>query len=311
MGAFDTKPIYPSPTDANLGYPFPDVVKGKKFNYLGQWNVGANCFPHPDNDGKTIALPSTNTGNVVIYSTANVALYTVTPANVNASASTWVGFWLDTAEGYLYVFAQGASNSICYLSKLNYSNGTLTAIGSTSAQSNTFNQGSPHAYMIERATYGSGDFTIYNAFAGASSDKRYSVSISSGNAGVTVAEAEILSGGASLAGGQYRTADGALYASVGNYGYSGLPSTVVNIARGGRSATAIINTRAVGGMGTYGSNNTAYATGPMLWGPNTVIIGCAGTYSGTAMLATGTRIYSRSSFDAWLKRIADQVGLST
>jgi len=96
----------------------------------------------------------------------------------------------------------------------------------------------------------------------------------------------------------YETEDGAIYCGgISTYGAASNPHANITIMRGGTYRNVILPKDGPGGTGS-----TAYA---MLWGDYVAIVNT------TTSSCLNARFFSRTSFDAWLQRIADYYGFPT
>lgn len=143
--------------------PFPFFVS--KLNKSVTTSGGGKPFGFND-DGDWFDLsPNSGTGNLVYKSNTNVSVWTKTPANIDASAETWLSFTYDSVDNLVYCIAVDDATDTMYLASIN-SAGTVVNIGNfnpafsfiASSHSWGLVTGSPN--MI-RASEGSGDFTVH------------------------------------------------------------------------------------------------------------------------------------------------------
>jgi hypothetical protein len=277
---------------SNIATPFPQGVAAIQCNYpLASATLVA---PLPANDGSSLVI---KTNTVDVYSKANVLLYSCAPTAINASATTLVGVFLDTVNSLIWIIVTGATAGAGYLGTMNYTTGSISAIGTGfTGATNTLSAGTSGYLVnakIERATVGSGNLTVWNG--------TYNFSLSTTTGAVVVAENQLLLNSVGLAAAtstwSYSTLDKTLFMGFGSGGSSG--TSVQNIClmtlfRNGRQVSCSFDASGVGG---FGSNINVFATMP--WGASNVWLNGG----------LGIAMYVRTSFDQWLQNIATSLGM--
>lgn len=160
-----TPPVASAYTD--IAYPGPTIVTGK---FEGA-AAGGSVIAHPSNDGSVLSWGgldgSFNTNSITRIGNNGAAVWTVTPANLNAAATNIGSIFLDDVDGFIYCLGWNNAGTTIYPCKINAITGAIINI-----VANTVLAGflmANRAYFTRRAAYGAGDITIwtYNANAGA------------------------------------------------------------------------------------------------------------------------------------------------
>lgn len=95
-----------------VGDPISSFYSAGKADYL----EGFSSLP-----GSSILLPTTNTGNLVLYDSTGSIVFSRAPSNIVAPMDRWVGFWMNDDATILYVVGRdtGGNPDIYYLVEVN------------------------------------------------------------------------------------------------------------------------------------------------------------------------------------------------
>ncbi|MCK5026313.1 MAG: hypothetical protein KAS15_06970, partial [Nanoarchaeota archaeon] len=270
--------------DAAGGALAPPTGLVKKINGLA---YKGEFLPTPDNDGSYIVLPAGSTGTLYRYNTAGGIVWSVVRTDIGANVDSWTGvFWLDTDDSAIWVWAYDYTTApdTYYLAKIALADGTVTNIGTCQPGDSRFGN-SRTSYYSERASMGFGDLTIR--------DGDYKIVLNTTDGSIVSAVAQVTQNGAAISpGSNYETADGAIYISSFATGNAANDPYAI-ITRGGSTRLIMLDASS--------PRITSSWTTP--WD------GYVAMSSSSSGNVYGPRFYSRTDFDDWLKRLADNLGL--
>lgn len=297
-----------------LGVPWPTPVP---FRCNMTWNYSTS-FPHPLNDGKSIALPThASNGKIYLFNADNTHIADIGITEVAGTPYLFSGFFF--GSDFLWVLMSRYSDGVGGLYKIDYETGERVAVGSGYSivgQDRVLPDAAvapaPLGQMAQTSMTrapGSGNFVVTYVYPEGVDKGMWAMEISSIDGSVVTAQYRVTSGGAAIGGDNVwpldhtgQAGDGDLFFHIRCGAVSGAArETHLTLTRHGTSKTIAFDSSYMGGMGM----SSEVRGRVMRFGEHTIIGG-----PGENLLCYGHRAFLTSDFeDRFLPALADKLGL--